>query len=118
MVKAKRTKVRYVDINVNRAGFVSKFIGSKKEQDFSDIKLLRSLLSDEKARILYFLSTQEPFSIYDLAKKLKRDLKSVRKDLQVLERFGFIDFYSEKKGKRKRLKPVLVTDRLEIIIDI
>jgi predicted transcriptional regulator len=114
----KRTKVRYVDVNVSNKSFVSKLIGSDKSYDFSDIKILRSLLSDEKAKILYVLKHEQPKSIYKLAKKLGRDFKSVREDLHTLERFGFIDFVIEKKGKRESLMPVLSTDSLQIIINI
>ena len=118
MADKKRTKVRYVDVNVNKQGFVSKLIGEKKDHDFSDIKLLRNLLSNEKARILHFLKHSNLNSIYELSKLLKRDYKSVRQDLYFLERFGFIDFHQEKNGKRESLKPVLITDRLQILIDI
>ncbi|MFH0711775.1 MAG: hypothetical protein V1889_01320 [archaeon] len=114
----KKTKTRYVDVNVNKGNFVSKFVGAKKPHDFSDIKLLRSILSNEKARILYALKTQNPKSIYALAKLLGRDFKSVREDVNILERFGFIEFHAEKIGKRESLMPVLVVDKLQIIIDI
>jgi predicted transcriptional regulator len=115
---AQKSKTRYVDINVNRENFVSKLIGDKKPHDFSDIKLLRKLLSNEKSRILYALKHHHPVSIYALAKILGRDFKSVRDDTKLLERFGFIEFHSEKTGKRESLKPVLVIDKLQIIIDI
>ena len=118
MADSKRTKIRYVDVNANKGGFVSALIGASKEHDFSDIKLLRQLLSNEKARILHQLKTKEPKSIYMLAKLLKRDLKSVRTDLHLLERFGFIEFHEESVGKRISIKPVLSTDRLQIMIDI
>ena len=118
MVQKKRTKVRYVDVNVNKSGFVSKLIGSKKSHDFSDIKILRNLLSNEKARILYILKKTKPRSIYALAKLLGRDFKSVREDIKVLERFGFIEFHSEKVGRRASLMPVLVIEELQIIINI
>jgi len=118
MVEKKKTKVRYVDINVQSGNFVLKFIGEKKSHDFSDIKLLRNLLSNEKARILYTLKSKSPNSIYSLAKLLGRDFKSVRDDIKVLERFGFIEFHAEKTGKRESLKPVLIINRLQIIIDI
>ncbi|NPE27048.1 hypothetical protein HNV12_03535 [Methanococcoides sp. SA1] len=118
MAQKKRTKIRYVDVNVNKGNFVSKLIGEKKSHDFSDVKLLRKLLSNEKSRILYALKTKNPNSIYALAKLLKRDFKSVREDVKVLERFGFIEFHSEKTGKREALKPVLVIDKLQIIIEI
>lgn len=118
MKNDKRTKIRYVEINANRGGFVSNLIGGSKEHDFSDVKLLRQLLSNEKARILHQLKSKEPKSIYQLAKILKRDLKSVREDLQLLERFGFIEFHAENTGKRNSIKPVLSTDRLQIMIDV
>jgi len=118
MAQKKRTKTRYVDINVNKGSFVSKLIGEDKSHDFSDIKLLRNLLSNEKARILYALKSEHPKSIYALAKILGRDFKSVRDDVNVLERFGFIEFHAERTGKRESLMPVLIIDKLEIVIDI
>lgn len=118
MAPINKTKTRYVDVNVNKGNFVSKLIGGDKSHDFSDVKLLRNLLSNEKARILYALKTKNPKSIYALAKLLGRDFKSVRDDIKVLERFGFIEFHSEKTGKREALKPVLVINKLQIIIDI
>jgi len=114
----KRTKTRYVEVNVSKENFVSKFIWSKKAHDFSDLKLLRSILSNEKARILYTLKHTKPRSIYALAKSLGRDFKSIREDVNVLERFGFIEFVAEKTGKRESLMPVLSTDQMQIIIDI
>ena len=118
MAPKPRTKTRYVDINVNKENFVSKLVGGDKTHDFSDIKILRSLLSNEKSRILYALKSQKPKSIYGLAKILGRDFKSVRDDVNVLERFGFIEFHAEKTGKRESLMPILVIDKLEIVIDI
>jgi predicted transcriptional regulator len=108
----------YVEINVNKKNFVSKLIGDESPHDFSDIKLLRTLLTNEKSRILYALKIEKPKSIYALAKLLGRDFKSVREDIKVLERFGFIEFHAEKTGKREALKPVLIIDKLQIIIDI
>jgi predicted transcriptional regulator len=118
MAEKKRTKVRYVEVNVNEESLVSKIIGEKKHHDFSDIKFLRSMLSNEKARILHILKHKQPNSIYELSKMLRRDFKSVREDLKVLERFGFIEFHSEKTGKRESLKPVLTIDKLQIEINI
>ena len=118
MASKKRTKVRYVEVNVKSGNFVSKLIGEKKSHDFSDIKLLRNLLSNEKSRILYVLKSKNPKSIYELAKILGRDFKSVREDIRVLERFGFIEFHAEKTGNRESLKPVLIIDSLQIQIEI
>jgi predicted transcriptional regulator len=118
MAISKKTKVRYVEINANKGGFVSKLIGSSNNHDFSDVKILRSLLSNEKSRILYILKYKEPKSIYSLAKMLKRDFKSVREDVMMLERFGFIDFVSEKTGKRESFRPMLAANNIQIVINI
>ncbi len=118
MPDKKKTKTRYLDINVDERGFVSKLLTSRKEHDFSDIVLLRKVLSNEKARILYVLKKKNVKSIYALAKTLGRGFKSVYEDLKVLERFGFIEFHSEKVGKRESLKPVLTIDELRLLIKI
>ncbi|MBU0471535.1 MAG: HTH domain-containing protein [Nanoarchaeota archaeon] len=111
-------KTRYFEVNVNEKGFISKLKGGKKEHDFSDMKILRNLLSNEKARILYVLKTKSPESIYQLAKILNRDLKSIRNDIKVLEKFGFIDFVSKKKGNRISYSPILAVDRMEFILTL
>lgn len=118
MVEKKRIKTRYLDINVDERGFVSKLLLKQKEQDFSDIDLLRKVLSNEKARILNILKNEEVRSIYDLARRLGRDFKAVHSDLKVLERFGFIEFHSEKNGQRESLKPVLIVEELRLVINI
>lgn len=117
-----------------------------KEAEFS-IKQLKQLLSDEKARILYALlknernegkkneakghekrnekdekskkhrNDKELLSIYALAKELGRDFKSVRKDLKLLEKFGFVNLIEDNQ-KRKRLIPVLALHKLQIDIEV
>ncbi len=117
---AQKTKTRQITI-VDESGtfkFFKKFSGSKKDYDFEGLSSLRRILSNEKARILHLIKTKKPNSIYDLAKMLERDFKSVRDDLTLLSRFGFIDFISEKKGKRQRLRPILAVDSINIEIRI
>jgi len=58
--------------------------------------------------------SKKPKSIYELAKMLKRDFKSVSDDVKQLEKFGFLDMISESTGKRERLRPVLVVDSMHI----
>jgi predicted transcriptional regulator len=79
---------------------------------------LRSLLSNEKARILHVIKTKKPNSIYELAKLTGRDFKVVREDLKILEKFGLIKLVPNKEKERERLKPVLQTEKLHIIINI
>lgn len=112
------TKTRYFDMNTTEKGFISRLRGENKKYGFDDLKILRNLLTNEKAKILQTLKTQSPESIYQLAKILKKDLKSIRRDVKILEKFGFIDFVSKKNGKRISYSPVLVVNRMEFILNI
>ena len=118
MAGKKITKTRYLNVNVKERGFVSRLTGGSKAFNFSDIVLLRKLLSNEKAKILYTLKNQKPKSIYALAKILKRDFKSVHQDLKLLERFGFIEFHKARKGKRESLAPELSVNQMQILLNI
>jgi predicted transcriptional regulator len=119
MAKAK-TKVREITIKESKGAFslLKKQSTSKKDYDFSGILALRQLLSNEKARILNVIKTQNPSSIYDLAKKLKRGFKSVSDDIKLLERFGFIELIEEKTKNRIRHRPEIVVDNITINIKI
>ena len=79
---------------------------------------LRQLLSNEKARIIHTIKTQKPGSIYELAKNLERNFKSVRDDVKILERFGFIELIEEKTKNRIRHKPEIVVDNILINIKL
>lgn len=83
-----------------------------------NISELRQLLSNEKARILATIKTKKPLSLYHLAKLLNRDFKAVREDVKILEKFGFVKLLTEKEGKKKKLRPVLVTNKLEVMIEV
>ncbi len=91
---------------------------AKEDHDFSDILALRQLLSNEKARILYVIRTQNPQSIYELAKKLNRGFKAVNDDVKLLKKFGFIKLIPEKTKKRVRHRPVIVVDTITINVKI
>ena len=84
-----------------------------------NVKELRQLLSDEKARILATIRNKKPQSLYKLAKVLGRDFKAVRGDVKLLEKVGFIKLVHDRdpKTKKKRLKPVLALDKLQIIVE-
>lgn len=115
--KIKTREVTIIDEGGTFNALFKKFTG-EKEYDFEGISTLRRLLSNERARLLHVLKSKKPKSMYELAKMLKRDFKSVSDDIKLLEKFGFIDMIEEKTGKRKRLKPVLVVDRVNISIKI
>jgi|SRR3989344_461887 len=95
---------------------LKRFTAVEEKYDFEALSALRRLLSNQKARLLHVIKTKNPKSLYELAKMLKRDFKSVMGDIKLLERFGFIDMIAEKTGKRERLRPVLAINNLYIQI--
>ncbi|MAE49529.1 ArsR family transcriptional regulator [Candidatus Pacearchaeota archaeon] len=118
---APKTKIREIFIVDKEGSFnviFKRFAGEKKDYDFEGLTALRRLLNNEKARMLHVIKVKKPGSIYELAKILKRDFKSVSQDIKLLDRFGFIDMIAEKTGNRERLKPVVVVDSINIHLKI
>ncbi len=116
-----KKKIREISITQSKGAF-SIFWGSsgisKKDYNFEGLSALRQLLSNEKARILNAIKTQNPSSIYDLAKKLGRSFKTVSDDVKLLERFGFIELVEEKTKNRIRHKPEIVVDTITIHLNV
>ena len=117
---AEKSKTREITIIDEGGTFSSLFnrFGGRKGYDFEGITQIRKLLSNEKARLMNVLKNKKPKSIYELAKILKRDFKSVNTDIKVLENFGFVDMISEMTGKRKRLRPILAVESLHLHIKL
>ena len=118
---AKQAQAKNINLSIESGTFTGIFKrlrGEKKQYDFSGIAGLRQLLSNERARLLSTIKNKKPNSMYRLAKILGRDFKSVRQDVRLLERFGFIELDADTKGKREMLKPVLAVDKIVITIEV
>ncbi len=117
---AKKSKIRDITIIEEGGAFTAFFkkFTSEPVYDFEGLSALRKVLSNEKARMLHIIKSKKPGSIYELAKILQRDFKSVKEDIHLLERFGFIDMVAEKTGKRARLKPILAIDKVTVNIKL
>ena len=111
-----KTKTREITLQEAKGSFLlrRKSKTTKADYDFSGILALRQLLSNEKARMLSVIKTQNPKSIYDLAKKLNRGFKAVNDDLKLLEKFGFVELTEEKTKKRVRHKPTIIVDTVTV----
>jgi len=119
MAKEKRQGVKNISLELSRGTFSALFHLFSKEDLFAEIAFVRNLLSNEKAKILHAIKTNNPSSIYVLAKQLGRDFKAVRNDIATLEHFGIIKLVKveKKDSKRKSLMPVLNIDSLQININ-
>ena len=114
-----KARTRIVNLYITPSAFASIFKrlrGDRSEYDFSALTELRQLLSNEKAKILNVIKNDKPDSLYKIAKTLGRDFKSVRDDIKLLEKFGFIELKQVKSGKREKLAPSLAIDSLQINI--
>ena len=115
---AKKTKTKTINLGAEEGAFYSIFSKIKSSKKNSDLADLRQLLSNEKARLLHVSKTKQPDSLYQLAKLLGRDFKAVRKDVKLLEKFGFIELISSHKKGKERLKPVVDVDTVIININL
>ena len=116
-------KTRIIDIYEKDGTFQSIFkrfssIHEKEEYNTHDLSLVRRVLSNEKARLLHTIKVKQPKSIYSLAKILDKDFKTVRENVILLKKFGFLDLIEEKSGKRRLHKPVLTANSINITIRI
>ena len=114
-------KTRIIEVYEKGGTFASvfrRFTGLKKDYNFSDMSLLRQLFSNEKARLLNVIKNKNPNSIYGLAKFLGRDFKTVREDILLLKKFGFIDLIEGKSGNRTTHKPIITANTVNIIVRI
>ena len=114
-------KTRIIDIYEKSGTFTSvfrRFTGQKKDYNYSDLGILRQLLSNEKARLLNVIKTKQPASIYALAKFLGRDFKTVKQDIDLLKKFGFIDIIEEKRNNRTLHRPVITATTINIMVRI
>jgi len=114
-------KTRIIDLYLRGGTFTSvfrKFKGGKKDYNTADLSMIRHLLTNEKARLLHVVKVNQPKSLYALAKFLERDFKTVREDVLLLKKFGFLDLIEEKSGNRRTHKPIITTNSVSIIIRI
>ena|SRR3989344_5846943 len=114
-------KTRIIEIYEKGGTFTSvfrKFTGQKADYNTDDLSLIRQLLSNEKARLLNVIKTKQPKSLYALAKFLERDFKTVRGDILLLKKFGFIELIAEKTGNRITHKPIITANTINISIRI
>jgi|SRR3989338_1199027 len=95
-----------------------KSYSSKREElSFQNIDTLRKVLTEKRMEIFHTIKEQHPESIYELAKLLERDLKSVNTDIEILTDLGFVTL-EELHDARQRIMPKIDFDAIHIEIPI
>jgi len=70
---------------------------------FTSIEAARKLLTPNRLALLRAIRTEQPPSIYALARRVGRDLKNVREDLRLLESYGLVQT-ARNRGKGRQTK--------------
>ena len=84
--------------------------------NFANLEDLINEFTSPRPRLFACLVEEQPQSLYQLAKLLKRDYANVYKDVQNLVTMGIIKLKKEKKGEGgERIRPIPLYD--EIVFD-
>ena len=84
---------------------------------FADVDTFRRFLTRSRLELLHTVRQRQPKSLYELAKLLNRDLKSVNSDVALLKQLGLIQLEKQKHG-RTRVIPHVLFDRMQVNIAI
>jgi len=84
---------------------------------FTSLEALRKVLTEKRLELLHVIKEQEPDSVYELAKILKRDIKNVNDDLELLKDIGLVSITKARKG-RGRVIPRVNYDKIQLEIGV
>ena len=84
---------------------------------FENFEAMRKILTDERMRILKVIKTEHPASIYELAKKLRRDIKNTFNDVQFLAQAGLVEL-KKTTDLRERTVPEVNYDKILLEIQV
>ncbi len=84
---------------------------------FPDVDTFRKFLTEKRLELLQVVRKRHPNSLYELAKLLNRDLKSVNTDVSLLKHLGLIRLEKQRHG-RTRVIPRVLFDRMQVNIAI
>ena len=84
---------------------------------FDSIDAMRKVLTEERLRVLRAIKQEHPESVYELAKKLKRDIKNTFNDVQFLAEAGLLELKKTKDG-REKTTPLVNYDKIMLEITV
>lgn len=84
---------------------------------FDSIDAMRKVLTEERLKVLRAIKREHPESIYELAKKLNRDIKNTFNDVQFLAEAGLLELKKTKDG-REKTTPLVNYDKILLEIPV
>jgi len=89
----------------------------KKGLYFTDLRAFRRALTDRRLALLRAIRSNNPDSVYALAKVVMRDVKNVSADLAILEQLGVVELMKTK-TPRGKIKPTVPYDSINLDIAV
>lgn len=84
---------------------------------FTSLEAIRKVLTEKRLQLLHVIKEQEPDSVYNLSKIVKRNIKNVNDDLQLLKDIGLVSITKARKG-RERVIPRVNYDKIQLEIGV
>ena len=84
---------------------------------FTSPEAVRKVLTEKRLELLHVIKEQEPNSVYELAKILKRDIKNVNDDIELLKNIGLVSITKAREG-RGRVIPRVNYDKIQLEIGV
>ncbi len=83
--------------------------GTPQKEDkiiyIDSIEVARKLMTPERMKLLSTVKGKKPGSLYALAKLLKKDMKTIVTDTNLLSDFGLLSLETYKEGARTKVRP-------------
>ncbi|MBI1935841.1 hypothetical protein HYS31_05360 [Candidatus Woesearchaeota archaeon] len=94
-----------------------KSVSKKESISFSNIDIMRKALTNKRLELIKAIKRYKPKSIYQLAKIVERDSKSVNADLKLLNNLGMVDLKPQERG-RENIVPRVEYQKIDVAIPI
>ncbi|MBI2349923.1 MAG: hypothetical protein HYV00_00290 [Deltaproteobacteria bacterium] len=78
---------------------------------------MRKVLTEKRLELLHIIKDQQPDSVYELSKIVKRDLKNINSDLELLRDIGLVSMSKARQG-RERVIPRVNYDKIQLEIGV
>ncbi len=92
-------------------------VKSEKALYFESIEGFRKALTPKRLELLHVIREKQPKSLQELSRLVKRDMKSIVTDINILESLDLIDMKRKKNGKRETI-PKVDYDRIDLQIAV
>ncbi len=84
---------------------------------FTSLEAIWKVLTEKRLQLLHVIKEQEPDSVYNLSKIVKRDIKNVNDDLELLKNIGLVSITKAREGRR-RVIPRVTYDKIQLEIGV